>query len=372
MSVITAYSSITVVPEAITQIKQQFTGVDPKFIIFFASSNYVLQQLSIAMQEAFPKAKTIGCSTAGEITTGKMLKNSLVAMAFTEDVIDDIYIQVIEDVHNNMQEKLKQAFGAFSSYFQVPSLEMDPTQYVGLVLFDGLSCMEEQVNDQLGNYTNVFFVGGSAGDDLKFDKTFVFADGKTFNNAVVLALLKPKVVFDIIKTQSFTQTGKVLQATSVDETNRTIYEFDHRPAIEAYAEAIEQKNEEASNFFMQYPTGLMIEGEPFVRSPQQTKGNSIVFYCSVKEGMPLEVLKAQNMIPDTVEAISIKEKAVNGIQALVVFNCILRTLQLENEGLTDAYGQVFKIPTVGFSTYGESMIGHMNQTATMLAFGRAK
>ncbi|MEN6326458.1 MAG: FIST N-terminal domain-containing protein [Syntrophomonas sp.] len=372
MSVITAYSSMTVVPEAIAQIRHQFTGIDPKFIIYFASSNYLPQQISIAMQEAFPEAITIGCSTAGEITTGLMLKNSLVAMAFAEDVIDDIYIQVVEDIQNNTNEKLKQAFSVFSSHFQVPAIEMDPTQYVGMVLFDGLSCMEEQVNDQLGNYTNVLFVGGSAGDDLKFEKTFVFADGKTFNNAVVLAILKPKVVFDIIKTQSFTQTGKVLQATSVDENNRTITEFDHRPAIQAYADAIGQNKEEASNSFMQYPTGLMIDGEPFVRSPQQTKGDSIVFYCSIKEGMQLEVLEAQNMIPDTAEAISVKEKSLNGIQALVVFNCILRTLQLENEGLTEAYGQVFKLPTVGFSTYGESMIGHMNQTATMLAFGRHK
>jgi hypothetical protein len=163
-----------------------------------------------------------------------------------------------------------------------------------------------------------------------------------------------------------------LQATSVDEKNRTIIEFDHCPAIEAYAEAIGQTKEEAGNFFMQYPVGLMIGGEPFVRSPQQTKDDSIVFYCSVKEDMQLNVLEAQNMIPDTAEAIAAKEKSMNGIQALVVFSCILRTLQLENEGLTEAYGKVFELPTVGFSTYGESMIGHMNQTATMLAFGRPK
>lgn len=53
--------------------------------------------------------------------------------------------------------------------------------------------------------------------------------------------------------------------------------------------------------------------------------------------------------------------------ALINFNCILRTLEMESKGLTQQYGELFTdIPTVGFSTYGEAYIGHVNQTATML------
>ncbi len=58
-----------------------------------------------------------------------------------------------------------------------------------------------------------------------------------------------------------------------------------------------------------------------------------------------------------------------GISGVVNFNCILRTLELGQKGLTEDYGKVFeKVPTVGFSTYGEQYIGHINQTATMLVF----
>ena len=54
---------------------------------------------------------------------------------------------------------------------------------------------------------------------------------------------------------------------------------------------------------------------------------------------------------------------------MINFNCILRTLGLEQEQSSEAYGALFgEIPTVGFSTYGEQFIGHINQTATMLVF----
>ena len=47
----------------------------------------------------------------------------------------------------------------------------------------------------------------------------------------------------------------------------------------------------------------------------------------------------------------------------------MRKLELENKNLTDEYGALFSsVPTVGFSTYGEQYIGHINQTATMLVF----
>jgi hypothetical protein len=57
------------------------------------------------------------------------------------------------------------------------------------------------------------------------------------------------------------------------------------------------------------------------------------------------------------------------ITGIINFNCILRTLELKQKNLTGEYGDLFtSIPTIGFSTYGEQYIGHINQTATMLVF----
>ena len=54
-----------------------------------------------------------------------------------------------------------------------------------------------------------------------------------------------------------------------------------------------------------------------------------------------------------------RQSAVNMIR--VAFNL--------DEGQAEAYGEVFaKTPMIGFSTYGEACIGHINQTSTMLVF----
>ena len=40
-----------------------------------------------------------------------------------------------------------------------------------------------------------------------------------------------------------------------------------------------------------------------------------------------------------------------------------------NPVFCEAYGELFsKTPTVGFSTYGEAYLGHINQTSTILIF----
>ena len=42
-------------------------------------------------------------------------------------------------------------------------------------------------------------------------------------------------------------------------------------------------------------------------------------------------------------------------------------MELERLGQLEDYGRIFaKNPTVGFCTYGEEYIGHVNQTSTLL------
>lgn len=368
MNVITAHSTQSKIADAVRELQEQLKGCQAKLVVFFASSEYEPQAIAQQMQAAFPNAQTIGCSTAGEIVTGKVLKQSIVAMALNGEIVDDLAINIVENIKGN-EASVRPALNSFASHFQVPLSELDYRKYVGIVLMDGLSTSEEKIMDHLGDATNAIFIGGSAGDDLKFTSTYVYANGKAYTNAALLALMKSTRGFDFIKTQSFRPLAKRLTVTKVNEATREVFEFDGKPAVQAYAEAVGTSVEKVADCFMANPLGIVIDGEPYVRSPQQVKDNTMVFYCSMMEGMELSVLESTDIIQDTEKAIADKKNELGNIAGIINFNCILRALELEQRGLSDTYGEIFsKVPTVGFSTYGEAYLGHINQTATMLVF----
>lgn len=365
MNIVSAYSSNESVDLAVQELQRQFKDLDAKLVMYYASSAFAPEAISGKMQEAFPAATVFGCSTSGEIACGKMLKNSLVAMAFDGQALKDVRVEVIEDLGKDARA----TFGSFERYFNKPMAEMDPQQYLGILLIDGLSGKEEAVIDRIGDLTNVTFIGGSAGDDLKFAATHVYANGKSYGNAALLAVLEPAKEFSFIKTQSFNILPQKLVVTKANEAAREVLEFNGKPAVQAYAEALGIPVEEAAGRFMHNPVGLVIDGEPFVRSPQQIKGGSMIFYCGVVEGMELSVLESTNIIEDTRKALDEVKAQLGTVSGIVNFNCILRTLELEQKHQSAGYGALFAdIPTVGFSTYGEQYIGHINQTATMLVF----
>ena len=88
--------------------------------------------------------------------------------------------------------------------------------------------------------------------------------------------------------------------------------------------------------------------------------------------MELSILQSTDIIEETGKALQNKLQEMGSACAILNFHCILRTLELEAQNQTSAYGQLFtSIPTIGFSTYGEAYLGHINQTSTMLIFKSA-
>jgi len=367
MNIQSVYSEKGNIDEAVAEIKKQLQGFDTRMLIFFASSSYDPVQISKAIDDAFNQAQTFGCTTAGEITSGKMLKNSLVAMAFNAAAIADMKIEMVENVQANCD--ITGAFASFEQHFQTPMADLDFSQYVGIILVDGLSGCEERIMDRIGDKTNIIFIGGSAGDDLKFTQTHVFANGKAYTDAAILAVIKPAAGYDIIKTQSFIALDKQLVPTKVNVEAREIIEFNNLPAVQAYSEALGISVEDAENYFMSNPVGLLAGDEIYVRSPQRIDGTNMIFYCNILEGMDVSILESTDIVSDTKQALADKVKELGKISGLIDFHCILRTLELEQKGQTADYGLIFKdIPAVGFSTYGEEFVGHINQTSTILVF----
>ncbi len=370
MTIQVGYTQNREVDKAVADLRTKLAPAAGKVVLYFAAPGFAPKELASQMQKAFPTAQVFGCSTAGEIISGKMLKDSIVAMALGADVVEDAAIELVTDLAG--KSGIEKAFQRFSAHFGTPALDLDVQKHVGIILIDGLSGKEERVMEEVGDRTNVTFVGGSAGDNCAFKQTHVYAGERATSGAAVLCLMRLKVGFDLLKTQSFRTTQKRLKASRVDEAKRIVYEFDGKPAAKAYAQAVGAKaTADAPQHFMRCPVGLMVKGEPFVRSPQRLDGEAIVFYCHIKEGMELSLLESTDIVEDTRAALSQKLGELGEVAGLIDFHCILRTLELQNKQQTEAYGQIFeKVPTIGFSTYGEQYIGHINQTSTILCLKR--
>ncbi|MZP28898.1 hypothetical protein GTO91_04135 [Heliobacterium undosum] len=369
--IVSTYTLKSSIADAVSEIRGAITPdmPSPKLLIFFASSNHDMASIAKEMERAFPSAIVIGCTTAGELASGKVLANSIVAGAFDDVAVQDAHLSVIENLSAGVD--LTPVFASAEAHFQAPLLELDFKQYVGIILVDGLSKAEESLMDALLGHTSFSIVGGSAGDDGKFESTLIAANGKVYHNAAVLLILKSGLPFEIVKTQSFRITEHVLTANKVDEANRTVLEFNGKPAAIAYREALGIPGSATlEERFMKNPVGIVFDNEPFVRSPQKLNGDAMVFYCNIQEGTVLHILESQDIIADTTQTLKDAQAQLGAIQGMIQFNCILRTLELTQKGLADRYGQLFSpAPLVGFTTYGEQLFGHINQTATMLLFG---
>ena len=355
--------------EAVTQLKDQLGNFNASFIVFFASSSYDPQELIRAMNVSFKNAQVVGCTTSGELVSGRMLTNSIVAMAYDISIFPDLKIEVLKNVSIH-SDGVATAFEKFERHFGTPMHALNPSKFVGITLIDGLSGAEERINESIVSLTNVSFIGGSVADDLKFSKTYIFAKGEVHTDAAVLMLMKPAPQFSILKTQSVKPTEKVLRVTHTVEASRKVLEFDHAPAAAAYAGAIGVDEDDLPLYFSRHPLGAVTEDKIAVRSPKTVENEGVLFYHTVEEGDELTLLESTDIVSDTAMALDLRETQMGGISSIISFNCVLRTLDLQRLNKLESYGELFsKIPTIGFNTYGESHRGHHNHTATMLLLG---
>jgi len=341
-------------------------------VFFFASTAYAPDDVVHPLADAFPAAVVVGCSTAGEFTDRVTGTHGISAVALPEGIVAARYA-ALADLSQDVAGSVRAAVAELERQAGRPLRELDSQRWLGLTLIDGMHGAEEEVNEQLGNAAPLLdFVGGSAGDDLGFAATWVSVGHEVSWQGAAFLLVESGVPFRVVKTCSFTPAGHTLRVTRCEPETRTVWEFDGRPAVEAYAEALGLSPEQVdSSAFLAHPVGLMVDGAPFIRSPQQVvEGGGIRFYCQMVEGMDVEVMTAGDVVADTASALKDVHDDLGGASAAIYFNCILRRLQLDaaaaGEQFVDALGAT---PAAGFHTYGETWLGHINQTLTGVVFG---
>ncbi len=357
------------VQEIVSQVKQD----ESKLVVFFSTMAHDGQKLVDELGKALPDVKLIGCSTAGEITPKGFLTKSLTAMSFASGVFN-AGIGMASGLSRNPQQTAAKALEMAVADLGGNIKDLDPKKHVLMVLPDGLSGKEEACLEGIKDIApELVVVGGSAGDDLQFKKTYVCGGKQASSDAIVVALIKTSHPWAVFKTSSYEPSGKVLKITKADPEQRIVYEFDHKPAAVAYAEAINTPLEKIADVFMDNPVAVNLPDGFYNRSPQQLVENQgIKFYCNIAEGATVSVMNPGDVKSNLAAAVKGVEEELNGsVSAIIAFNCILRYLEAEKKKISPELFEILKVaPVIGFATYGEQYNAlHINQTLTMLAFG---
>ncbi len=378
----TGSSSLTDIDSALQDISKQLIQDNISLVILYFSTCYLSDQptsngfdhLNISLQQHFPDTTVIGCTTAGEIGCQGYQQHSISAISLSAD-----YFQISYTLYPNLsnlelkhwRDNTVKLHSQHNSHYQLD----DDSNTFSLLLVDGMSGHEEPLVRVLANaISGIPLIGGSAGDDLQYDKAFVLHQGQIFNNSAILALITTSLPFQIVKSQNIRASDKRMVVTEAIPEQRTITEINGRPAALEYARHLGVTDCEQITIetLAAHPAVVVMGDAEYVRSIQRVNpDNSLTFYCAIDVGIVIRIGYSIDLVQSLEQTLNQVREDITPIQGMILFDCILRRVELqEKQLLKQASELLIGHRCVGFSTYGEQINGlHVNQTCTGIAIG---
>ena len=361
--------------QAVEEFHAAMAQPNMELVVFFCSSEYDLDVLAAEMNRLFAGIQVVGCTTAGEIGPAGYHQHSLSGASFpagscvaVSGRLDHLSQFDIARGHDFVQTLLQRLES------RVP--QAGPDNSFAFMLIDGLSLREEPVAHAL-QYAlgKIPLIGGSAGDDQRFAKTFVYSDGRFHSDSAALILINTSLPFRVFKTQHFVPTDKRLVVTEADPAKRIVKEINGLPAAEEYARLVGIDVHELNPMrFAASPVVVMIGGTDYVRSIQKANADgSLTFFCAIEDGVVLRVAHGVDLVNNLEQTFDKIRAEIGQPQLVFGCDCILRNLEIIQNGLKDRVEEILqRNNTIGFSSYGEQFYGvHINQTLTGIAIGTA-
>jgi hypothetical protein len=216
-------------------------------------------------------------------------------------------------------------------------------------------------------------IGGSAGDDLRYRETKIYADGTFISNAASLTLIETLYPFIVFKTQHFKPTTLKMVITEADPARRIVHEINAEPAADEYARIVGIPVTDLNpGIFSKHPLMIRIADNWQVRSIKSVNDDkSLAFYCAIDKGLVLTLADGVDLIDSLKKELNRLTWAVPDHQLIIGYDCVLRRLEVMERDLSDEFSALLS-PTkfIGFSTYGEQFNSvHVNQTLTGVIIG---
>ena len=344
-----------------------------ELLLFHTSTLFDLDTVAKEISARFPHVNIVGCTSAGEFNKNGYGTEKLLAVAFLKNEFSIATALVPNLGEVNFDEAHDIASGLRRA-LQGRERRYDTEQHFVISVLDGLTRHEEHFLETFATaFGNIPHLGGSAGDDLKLEATYVFYNGEFHRDAAVLLLVGTGKPFTVFSIDHINSPVSKLVVTHADPESRTVYEINGEPAAQYYASLLGMKAEDLTpDVFSMFPLAVMVGGKYFIRSIQKVDlaTNAITFYCAVDIGIILTFVQ----LGDCIEALESKldklRTQLGEPEFVYACDCFLRRLEIQ-QGKKDheirRLQQRYNV--AGFNAYGEHIHSvHLNQTFTGVYF----
>jgi len=359
---------------AAAEIARQLAPYDLSGLLVFVSSDYDAATFASEIARRFGVTPVVGCTTAGEITPEGWSEGAVVAIGFlrchfafiAQPILDlsNFHVQAGRELTKRLRADLDSLRPGFPGKGRF-----------GLLLVDGMCRREEAVVSALQMaLDDIPIVGGSAGDGLRFERTFVIHGGRAYSDAAVLTLVTTDLPFKTFRNSNYDPTPVKMVVTEADNELRVVKELNAEPAAKEYARVCGILDGALDAFsFASHPVLVSVGGEYFVRSIQRVNPDgSLSFFCAIDEGLVFTAAKRRDPIESLGSLFDGIEHELGEVDLYLGFDCVLRRLAAEREQVAQSMSNLYRAKrVVGFNTYGEQYTSmHVNQTFTGVAIGR--
>jgi len=342
-------------------------------LIFFSQSLVDATALSEALKAHAPALAYAGCSTAGEITPQGLEEGHILALLLPSSSFS-VASTMVDNLSSSGMDRITGEVGALRRLLRGRVAHEPAKSTFALCFIDGLSYAEEAVTSAIHwGLDDIPLIGGSAGDDLKFETTRLISNGKVTSDSAIIVLISTEIPFHVFKTDNFVPTDEKLVVTASDPDHRIVREFNAINAAEEYAASVGIMPQTLTPLsFASHPVVVKVGGEYYCRSIQKMHPDgSLSFFCAIDDGVVLSIAQPKDMVESTRAALRDVEQRLGGIDMILGFDCVLRRLDARNRQVFRDISELYRVNNViGFGTYGEQYRSmHLNQTFTGIAFG---
>ncbi len=342
---------------------RQLSGNCNLFLVF-SSTIFDQKEMLRGIKSVSQNSPIIGCSSPAQISTQGLTKDSVTVVTFRSDTIKFTM---------GVGERISQNPRAAGQKAAREALKSGPAQRQLFIIFpDGLTGNISEVirgaQEVLG--TSFPIVGGSAGDELRFQNSFQYFNNSLYQDSVPGILIGGDIKFAITVKHSWFPIGKPHKVTKSKQN--IIKELDHRPAIEIYGDYFEKTldefgNGELARISVLYPLGVTLKSEDryLIRAPIKVgEYGALVLPGDVTEGAEVQLMIGDKSIvlesaKEAAQDALKKIKSPFNIRLVLIFSSAARLKLLGRDAkqeidiIRNVLGN--NLPIIGFYTYGEEV-----------------